>query len=108
MLSCEAALDLLRWPTGSDVPCPSVYDHAFDCLHPKSLVDQMPEDSVPVMLELYYDEFETANPLGPHKGIYHMGVFYYTIKNLPNYFNSNSSNIHLLAIGHAKEFKVTI
>lgn len=99
-------MNALQWPTGSDVPCPSVYGHAFDCRHPKSLVDRLPPGSVPLILEGYIDDFEVANPLGAHKGIYQMGVIYFTIKNLPNYFNSNSANIHLLAIGHTKEFKV--
>lgn len=59
------------------------------------------------MVELYYDDFEVANPLGAKKTIYMLGAFYYTIKNLPNYFNSNTANVHLLAIGIKSDFVVS-
>jgi len=36
-------------------------------------------------LILYFDEFETCNPLGSHAGIYELGTMYFTIAFTPKY-----------------------
>lgn len=57
-----------------------------------------------VLLQLFYDDMATTNPLRGACAYYNVGVFYYTIKNLPTYYNSCFSNVHLLALCHAMDF----
>ena len=54
---------------------------------------------------LYFDEFETANPLGAKKGIHKLGAVYFTLKNLPAKFNSVLMNIHLAALFYVEDLK---
>ena len=56
-------------------------------------------------LQLYYDEVEVVNPLGSKTKIHEVGMFYYTIQNLPRKFNSSLSNIHLLAVANSVDVK---
>lgn len=49
-------------------------------------------------INLYYDEIEVANPIGSKGGIHKIGMFYYTIQNLPYYINSSLEGIFILAI----------
>jgi hypothetical protein len=52
----------------------------------------------PVAIQLYYDDFETANPIGSKAGVHKLGGFYFTIINLKRKFNCKLDNIHLLAL----------
>lgn len=54
---------------------------------------------------LYYDDFETANPLGSKKGIHKLGCIYFTIKNLPPKVNSVLMNAHLAALFYTDDLK---
>lgn len=54
-----------------------------------------------LQIQLYYDDFETANPLGSKKGIHKLGGIYFTLRNFPPQFNSSLANIHLCALFHA-------
>lgn len=56
-----------------------------------------------VAIELYYDDLETANPLGSKATIHKIGVFYVVLKNLPACFTSCMGNIHLLALAHTSD-----
>lgn len=103
VLSCKAVADCLLWPDGKQK---TTFKHAFDCRHPSRLAAKLSDDCAVIEIELYYDDFEVANPLGSKKTIYKIGAFYYTIKNLPNKFNSNTANVHLLALGHTTDFMV--
>lgn len=47
-----------------------------------------------LFLEIFYDEFETANAIGTKAGVHKLGAFYYVIKNLPHYLNSSMPNIY--------------
>lgn len=49
-----------------------------------------------IRIQLYYDELEIVNPLSSKTGIHKLGVFYYTIQNLPPQINSELSSIHVL------------
>lgn len=49
-------------------------------------------------LQIYYDELETVNSLGSKTGVHKLGVFYYTIQNLPPQINSELSSIHVLVM----------
>lgn len=52
---------------------------------------------------LYYDDFETANPLGSKKEIHKLGCVYFTLKNLPPKLNSVLMNVHLAALFYTQD-----
>ncbi|KAK5647312.1 hypothetical protein RI129_002204 [Pyrocoelia pectoralis] len=56
-------------------------------------------------LQLYFDEFESVNPLGSKTGGHKIGAIYMTITNIPNHFNSNLQNIHLVALFYSNDIK---
>lgn len=58
-----------------------------------------------LQIQLYYDDFETANPLGSKKGIHKLGGVYFTLRNLPPKVNSVLMNIHLVALFHSEDLK---
>lgn len=58
-----------------------------------------------LQIQLYYDDFETANPLGSKKGIHKLGCVYFTLRNLPPKLNSVLMNIHLVALFHSDDLK---
>nr|XP_023659143.1 uncharacterized protein LOC111839439 isoform X2 [Paramormyrops kingsleyae] len=51
-----------------------------------------------LQLQLYYDDFETTNPLGSKTKIHKMGAVYFAIRNLSPEFNSLLSNLHLCVL----------
>lgn len=58
-----------------------------------------------LQLQLYYDDFETANPLGSKKGIHKLGCVYFILRNLPPKFNSVLMNIQLVLLFHTTDIK---
>lgn len=48
-----------------------------------------------LQIQLYFDDFETTNPLGSKTKIHKMGAVYFGLRNLPPECNSSLSNIHL-------------
>jgi hypothetical protein len=62
-------------------------------------------DSLPIILQVYFDEVELVNPLGSKTGIHKLGAFYFTVRNFPPLVNSATHNIHLFALAHAQDLK---
>ncbi|XP_030601542.1 uncharacterized protein LOC115791568 [Archocentrus centrarchus] len=58
-----------------------------------------------LQIQLYYDDFETANPLGPKRGSHKLGCIYFILRNLPAKLNSVLMNIHLVSLFHAEDLK---
>lgn len=56
-----------------------------------------------LQIQIYYDDFETANPLGSKRGIHKIGCLYFIVRNLPPKFNSILMNIHLLSLFHTQD-----
>lgn len=56
-------------------------------------------------IQLYYDDFEPANPLGSKRGIHKIGCLYFVIRNLPPKFNSVLMNIHLVSLFHVQDLQ---
>lgn len=56
-----------------------------------------------IPLILYFDDFETSNPLGSHAGVYKVGVVYFTIAALPPQYISRLENIFTCLIFHSSE-----
>lgn len=54
---------------------------------------------LPVLL--YFDDFETANPLGSHAGVYKLGAVYCSILSIPPEYNSRLENIFLTLLFHS-------
>ena len=60
-----------------------------------------------IPLLLYSDDFETANPLGSHKGEYKVCGFYISVLALPTEFQGNMENVLLAALtesSHIREY----
>ncbi len=58
-----------------------------------------------LQIQLYYDDSETANPLGSKKGVHKLGCIYFILRNLPPKVNSVLMNIHLVALFHSEDVK---
>lgn len=56
-------------------------------------------------LQLFYDGMGTTNPLRGNS-MCNLGVFYYTVQNLPLWCNSCFANVHLLALCYSSDIKV--
>ncbi|KAG7463388.1 hypothetical protein MATL_G00176040 [Megalops atlanticus] len=58
-----------------------------------------------LLIQLYYDDFETANPLGSKRSIHKVGCLYFVLRNLPPQFNSAVLNIQLVSLFHSQDLK---
>lgn len=58
-----------------------------------------------VKIQLFYDDFETVNPLGSKAGAHKLGAIYFTIENLPLIFNTCLQHIHLVALFYVSDLK---
>jgi len=58
-----------------------------------------------IMIQLFYDGLGTTNPLRGQSSINNIGVFFYTIKNLPARYNSCFANVYLLALCYSEDLK---
>ncbi|XP_056439497.1 uncharacterized protein LOC130376301 isoform X1 [Gadus chalcogrammus] len=58
-----------------------------------------------LQIQVYYDDFETANPLGSKAGLHKLGCLYFTLRNLPPHLNSSLMNIHLISLFHSQDAK---
>jgi hypothetical protein len=58
-----------------------------------------------LVLRLYGDDFEPANPLGSHKSVYKLGCIYYQFENLPLHMQSKTDNIFLALCYHSDDIK---
>ena len=56
-------------------------------------------------IQLYYDDVEVTNPLGSKTGVHKLGLFYYSIQNLPRRLNSSLNSVMLLAVCYASDLK---
>lgn len=58
-----------------------------------------------LQIQLFYDDFETANPLGSKRGVHKIGALYFVLRNLPPKFSSALMNIHLIALFHTEDLE---
>ncbi len=58
-----------------------------------------------LQIQLFYDDFESANPLGSKQGIHKIGAIYFILRNFPPKINSSLMNIYLLSLFHAQDVK---
>jgi hypothetical protein len=78
----------------------------------RTLLSKMPNVSTdkhlefyPIFIQLYYDDFEPANPLGSKSVVHKIGAFYFTILNFPHKYNAKLDMIHLLALVYTQDIK---
>lgn len=58
-----------------------------------------------IMLQLFYYDMATTNPLCGNSVMCNVGAFYYTVQNLPLFYNSCHANVHLLALCYSADLK---
>ncbi|XP_041825036.1 uncharacterized protein LOC121629374 [Melanotaenia boesemani] len=58
-----------------------------------------------LQIQVYYDDFETSNPLGSKRSIHKLGCVYFSLRNLPPWANSSLMNIHLVSLFHSQDAK---
>lgn len=58
-----------------------------------------------IQIQLFYDDFETVNPLGSKRGVHKIGGLYFTLRNFPDYLNSQLAQINLLALFYTEDAK---
>ncbi|XP_023199004.1 uncharacterized protein LOC111610276 isoform X1 [Xiphophorus maculatus] len=84
------------------IPKEGVYADLRDAIHFKeSPLFSLQKDALQIQLF----DFETANVLGPKKGLHKLGAIYFTLRNFSPIFNSSLLNIHLCALFHAQDIK---
>jgi hypothetical protein len=58
------------------------------------------------MIQLFYDGLGVTNPLRGQGSLHNVGVFYFTVKNLPHEFHSSFGNVHSLALCYSHDLTV--
>lgn len=58
-----------------------------------------------MQIQMFFDDFEVANPLGSKRGIHRLGAIYFTLRNFSPKWNSFLANIHLCALFHSQDLK---
>lgn len=62
-------------------------------------------NKVTLPLYIYYDEFESGNPLGSHSGIHKIGGIYCSVPTIPDKFSSRLENIFMFQLFHGNDLK---
>ncbi|XP_057706931.1 uncharacterized protein LOC130924402 [Corythoichthys intestinalis] len=92
--------DMLKPSETSDSRLRDICDGSLLKTHPLFSVEKHT-----VQIQLFFDEFEVANPLGSKRGIHKLGAIYFTLRNFSPKWNSLLANIHLCALFHAQDIK---
>ncbi len=56
-------------------------------------------------IQIFYDGMGTTNPLEGHGPAHSVGVFYFTIQNLPHSYNTCFPNVHLFSVCYTADIK---
>lgn len=56
-------------------------------------------------LKFYNDDIEIVNPIGSKTGPHKLGVWYYTVDNIPDHLSSRLGSIHVLCVYYALDAK---
>lgn len=71
----------------------------------KNKISNYHKNDIVLPLFIYYDDFESGNPLGSHAGIHKIGAVYFSIACLPPKYESHLENILLALLFHASDIK---
>lgn len=69
----------------------------------QTVIEKYPPNDIVFPLVLYFDDFETINPLGSHAGCHKMGVIYFTIPTIPPAYSSRLENIFFGQIFYSED-----
>lgn len=94
--------DIINRPLNND---PNSIESFFDSdiykTHP--LFKEFPDS---LAIQLYLDDVEVTNPLGSKTKIHKTCNFYFTLLNMPAYFNSKLKNINTVLMCHAVDIEI--
>ena len=62
-------------------------------------------EGLPILLRLYQDDIEVANPLGANSGVYKLTMYYFSILNLPPAYHALLCHQHLVCVAMATDIK---
>ncbi|KAF2897146.1 hypothetical protein ILUMI_09035 [Ignelater luminosus] len=82
-----------------------VISNVLQSEHWKNKVSPRPKSDTIIPLYLYFDEFETGNPLGAHASIHKVGAIYVSIPCLPPIQQGSLINIFLLMLFHSSDLQ---
>lgn len=68
-------------------------------------VDIFKDNPNAIYIQLFYDDFECTNPLGPRRTIHKLGGIYFSVRNLTSSEQSRLENIFLVALFHVNDLK---
>ena len=83
------------------IPVPNQYSDYRDGKYFKKILIVMHNDHnehIPLLIGLYSDDMEVANPLGTSKGEHKITSIYWTVLNVPQYFRSKICQIKLAVL----------
>ena len=69
----------------------------------KSLISKYDKNKIILPLYIYFDEFETGNPLGTHAGVHKLGAMYFTLGGIPQKYSSQLENIFLWGLFYSPD-----
>lgn len=92
--------EMLKKSDTDDSRLRDICDGSFFKTHPLFSTEKQT-----VQIQMFYDDFEVANPLGSKRGIHKLGAIYFTLRNFSPKWNSFLANIHLCALFHAQDLK---
>lgn len=68
-------------------------------------IKDFPSDCYVFPIFIYFDEYETGNPLGSHAGIHKLGAIYFSIPCIPQKYLAQIENIFLGLLFHGDDLK---
>lgn len=68
-------------------------------------IKEFDRTSIVLPLFIYFDEYESGNPLGSHSGIHKLGAIYFSLPFIPPAFRAKLHNIFLTVLFHSADLK---
>lgn len=69
----------------------------------KSLTSKYDKNRIILPLYIYFDDFETGNPLGTHASVHKLGAMYFTLGGIPLKYSSQLENIFLWGLFYSSD-----
>lgn len=71
----------------------------------KNKVSKFRNNEIVLPLFIYFDEYESGNPLGSHSGIHKLGAVYCSVPVIPAKYQAKLENIFLTLLFHSSDLK---
>lgn len=69
----------------------------------KSLTSKYDKNRIILPLYIYFDDFETGNPLGTHASVHKLSAMYFTLGGIPLKYSSQLENIFLWGLFYSSD-----